>query len=75
MSLTSLQRHNINYELTFVSSLSFTHLEVKLFFDFIFDSLKKHVFYNLYSISRIIMSDQATRIKILMLTALSNLIL
>jgi MULE transposase domain len=64
-----------NYGSTFVSSLSFARLEVKLSFDFIFDSLKKHVFYDPYPVPRVIISDQAAEIKALMSIALSHSIL
>jgi hypothetical protein len=60
---------------TFVSSLSFARLEVKLSFDFIFDSLKKHIFYDSHPIPRVIVSDQAAGIKALMPKALPNSIL
>jgi hypothetical protein len=46
-----------NYESTFVNLLSFTRLEVKLSFDFIFNNLKKHVFYDPYPVSHVIISD------------------
>jgi MULE transposase domain len=60
---------------TFVSSLSFARLEAKLSFDFIFDSLKKHVFYNLYPVPRVVVSDQAAGLKTSMPIALPDSIL
>jgi hypothetical protein len=42
---------------TFVSSLSFARSEAKLFFDFIFNSFKKHVFYAPHPVSRVVVSD------------------
>jgi MULE transposase domain len=57
---------------TFVSSLSFARLEAKLSFAFIFDSLKKHVFYDPYPIPRVVISDQAAGIKASMPKALPN---
>jgi hypothetical protein len=61
-----------NYRSTFVSSLLFTRLKVKLAFDFIFNSLKKHVFYDPYPIPRVIISDQAVGIKASMSMTLLN---
>jgi hypothetical protein len=46
-----------NYGSTFINSLSFTRSEVKLFFNFIFNNLKKHVFYDPYLILRVIISN------------------
>ena len=60
---------------TFVSSLSFARSESKLSFDFIFDSLKKHIFYDPYPAPRVIVSDQAAGIKASMPIALPNSIL
>jgi integrase len=60
---------------TFVSSLSFARSEAKLSFDFIFDSLKKHVFYDPYPIPRVLISDQAAGIKASMPMVLLNSIL
>jgi MULE transposase domain len=64
-----------NYGSTFISSLSFARLEAKLSFDFIFDSLEKHVFYDPHPIPRVVVSDQATSIKASMSKALPNSIL
>ena len=60
---------------TFVSSLSFARSEAKLSFDFIFDSLKKHVFYDPYPVPRVVVSDQAAGIKASIPTGLPNSIL
>ena len=60
---------------TFVSSLLFARSEAKLSFNFIFDSLKKHVFYDPYPVPRVVVSDQAAGIKTSMPTALPNSIL
>jgi MULE transposase domain len=60
---------------TFVSSLSFARSEAKLSFDFIFDSLKKHVFYDPYPVPRVVVSDQAAGLKASMPIALPDSIL
>jgi hypothetical protein len=60
---------------TFVSFLSFARSEAKLSFDFIFDSLKKHVFYDPYPVPCVVVSDQAAGIKASMPIALPNSIL
>jgi hypothetical protein len=59
----------------FISLLSFTRLEAKLAFNFIFKSLKKHVFCSLISILRVIISDQAAGMKALMPISLLSTIL
>jgi hypothetical protein len=64
-----------NYRSTFINLLSFAHLKAKLSFNFIFNDLKKHIFYDPYLIPRVIINDQATRIKALMLITLPNSIL
>jgi hypothetical protein len=58
-----------------VSLLSFARLKAKFFFNFIFDSLKKHVFIPSIPLPRVIMSDQAAGIRASLLISLPNTIL
>jgi hypothetical protein len=58
-----------------MSSLLFARLEAKLFFDFIFKSLKKRVFIPPIPLLRFIVSDQAASIKLSMSISLLNTIL
>ena len=60
---------------TFVSSLSFARSEAKLSFDFIFESLKKRVFYAPIPVPRLVVSDQAAGMRSSMPIALPNAIL
>ena len=58
-----------------MSSLSFTRLEAKLSFNFIFKSLKKHIFCPHIPVPRVIISDLASDIRALMPLSLLNTIL
>jgi hypothetical protein len=58
-----------------VSSLSFARSEAKLSFEFIFNSLKKHIFYPPIPLPRVIISDQAVGIRAAMPVSLLNTIL
>ena len=64
-----------NYNSIFINSLSFIRSENKLFFDFIFKSLKKHVFYSFIPVLHVVVNDQVTKIKISMSIFLSTTIL
>ena len=60
---------------TFVSSLSFARSEAKLSFDFIFESLKKRVFYPPIPVPRVVISDQAAGMSASMAVSLPNAVL
>jgi hypothetical protein len=64
-----------NCNSTFISSLSFARSEAKLSFDFIFKSLKKHVFYPPIPVPRVIVSNQAAGMKASMPISLPSAIL
>jgi hypothetical protein len=48
-----------NCRSTFINSLSFACLKVKLSFDFIFNCLYKQIFYYPVPLSRVMINDQA----------------
>jgi MULE transposase domain len=60
---------------TFVSSLSFARSEAKFSFDFIFNSLRKHVFIPPIPLPRVVVSDQAAGMTASLPSSLSNTIL
>jgi MULE transposase domain len=64
-----------NCNSTFVSSLSCARSEAKLSFDFIFQSLKKHIFYSPIPPPRVVISDQASGLKSSLPAALPDIIL
>lgn len=64
-----------NYNKTFIAALSFARSESKMSFDFIFLSLKQHVFYHPIPLPRLILSDQATDMAASLPTTLPNAIL
>jgi len=64
-----------NCSKTFIAALSFARSESKLSFDFIFESLKKRIFYPPIPLPRVVLSDQATGMTASLSKALSGVIL